>query len=108
MRKVLGLLQPFYMITVDISKTKSMLSFVIPPVRALYNYLRTSNTDDVGIQTMKNDLKISIEKLFFNEASGLVNVFENKLFVTTTASDPHYEISVFSLRKAIFRSRKCF
>ena len=28
-----------------------------------------------------NDFKISIEKRLFNEASGLVNVFENKLLL---------------------------
>ena len=48
----------------------------------------------LGFETL-NDLKISIAKHFLNEVSGSVSVFENKLFVTTTAVDPRYEVLVF-------------
>ena len=48
----------------------------------------------LGLEPL-NDLKTSIDIRFFNEASGSVAVFINKLFVTTTAVDPRYKVSVF-------------
>ena len=75
-----------------------MISSVIPYVRALHSYLSSSETD-LGVQTLKNELKSSLEKrLLCNSYSSreAMHIFEHKLLATSTAVNPRYKVSVFS------------
>ena len=91
LKKVIIILQPFYIITTNISKSKSMISSVIPHVHALHSYLSSSAETDCGVQTLKNELKSSLEKrLLCNSYSSRepMHVFEHKLLATSTAVNP--------------------
>ena len=102
LKKVIIILQPFYIVTTNISKSKSIISSVIPHVCALHSYLSSSAETDRGVQTLKNELKSSLEKrlLCNNYSSGeAMHVFEHKLLATSTAVDPRYKVTVFSNQK---------
>ena len=101
LKKVIIILQPFYIVTTNISKSKSMISSVIPHVRALHSYLSSSAETDRGMQTLKNELKSSLEKrLLCNSYSSreAMHIFEHtrKLLATSIAVDPRYKVTVFS------------
>ena len=102
LKKVIIILQPFYIVTTNISKSKSMISSVIPHVHALHSYLSHSAETDCGAQTLKNKLKSSLEKrLLCNSYSSreAMHVFEHRLLATSTAVDSQYKVIVFSLNQ---------
>ena len=99
LKKVIIILQPFYIVTTNISKSKSIISSVIPHVRALHSYLSSSPETDRCVQTLKNKLKSSLEKrLLCNSYSSreAMLVLEHKLLATSTAVDSRYKVTVFS------------
>ena len=92
---ILYLLQPFFMITESISKTKSLISTVIPHVRALNGYLSSVAEEDLGVKKLKNGLRNALKDRFLNAINSNYNVFESRIFVVSTSLDPRYKNTLF-------------
>ena len=92
---ILYLLQPFFMITESISKTKSLISTVIPHVRALNGYLSSIAEEDLGVKKLKNGLRNALKDRFLNAIKSNYNVFESRIFVVSTSLDPRYKNTLF-------------
>ena len=91
MEKVLRLLQPFYEITKKISGEQSILSSVIPDVTALERYLLKCSRKDAGVHTLKEELRKSLQKRFFSNDDGQVNILSDKEFLMSTVLDPRFK-----------------
>ena len=71
------------MITEEISKSKSLISTVIPHVRALLNiYLSSASEEDSGVKKLKTVLRNLFQNRFLNLDN--TNVFDSKIFVVST------------------------
>ena len=99
LEKTIRILQPFYIVTEQISKSKSMLSSVVSHVRALHKFLSNEQNEDSGVKTMKEELKIALEKRFLKkegkDKGKELNIFESRQHIISCAIDPRYKLSLF-------------
>lgn len=86
---VIRVLKPFEEITKQASQDSELISFVIPAVATLHSYL-SKRQKDSGVQTLKDNLKESLEKRFLKTEHNSMKLDE-KFFTFATLLDPRYK-----------------
>lgn len=86
---IIRVLKPFEEITKQARSDEELISFVIPAVTTLNSYLNKRQKDS-GVQTLKDQLKQSLEKRFLKPTSGS-SMLEQKHFTFATLLDPRYK-----------------
>lgn len=89
---ILRVLQPFEEITKEASAEKEIISYVIPAVATLKSYL-SKRLNDSGVQTLKEELKKSLQVRFLNEGNKRKqnDIFNKKIYVVATFLDPRFK-----------------
>ena len=87
---ILRLLQPFEEVTKRFSSNSACISEVIVEVQVLLRYLGRKENDE-GVQTMKSELRDSINSRFVIKGE----IFRKKSFCIATVLDPRFKTSFF-------------
>ena len=91
---ILRLLQPIEEVVKRFSSTSISISEVIVEVQILLRYLGKKENDE-GVQTMKNELRKSIETRFVIDGK----IFTKKHYIIATILDPRFKTSFFTIQQ---------
>ena len=99
---LIELLKPFYIVTQQCSKNNALLSSVIRRAAALkrfFNHKTNSNLSESSFTTLESlaESKEEAFKIRFYSInnSSQINLYDNNLFLLTTAIDPRYKLNFF-------------
>ncbi|CAB4054284.1 unnamed protein product [Lepeophtheirus salmonis] len=89
MSRVINVVAIFKETTLLISDSKSMISEVLPTIKALNRYIQSlCETDDTGVQTLMQNLISSVKKRFEEH-------FMHEKFLLSTNADPRFNANGF-------------